>query len=55
MREFFIKTFKDKKYAEAFLNNGEMLFRHFNYFRNIEDNKQRGDLSEGLSVETKNY
>ena len=53
MREFFIKTFKDKKYAEAFLNNGEMLFRHFNYFRNIEDNKQRGDLSEGLSVETK--
>lgn len=31
-----------------------MLFRNFKYFRGIEDNKQRGDKSEGLAIEQKN-
>ena len=54
MRQFFIKTFSKLEYAELFLSKGQMLFRNFKYFRDIEDNKQRGDKSEGLAIEQKN-
>ena len=54
MRQFFIKTFSKLEYAELFLSKGQMLFRNFKYFRKIEDNKQRGDESEGLAIEQKN-
>ena len=52
MREILIKTFNNLKYAINFLEKGEMLFRHVDYFRKIEDGNIRGDVSEGF---TRNY
>ncbi|MBE5746264.1 MAG: hypothetical protein E7359_03150 [Clostridiales bacterium] len=51
-RQFFIKTFDKLEYAENFLNKGQMLFRHFSYFRNIEN--FRKDNNEGTAIETTN-
>lgn len=49
MREVFIKTFDKLEYAIKFLENGQMLFRHVDYFRKIEDGNIRGDASEGYT------
>jgi len=49
MRDVFIKTFNKLEYAINFLEKGEMLFRHVNYFRKIEDGNVRGDTSEGFT------
>ena len=51
MREFLIKTFDKEEYAQSFIQNGEMLFRHIRYFNQIEDNQVRGDSEEGLAKE----
>lgn len=52
MKEVFIKTFSNLEYATNFLKKGEMLFRHVDYFRKIEDGNVRGDLQEG---DTRSY
>ena len=52
MREFLIKTFDKEEYAQSFIQNGEMLFRHIRYFNQIEDNQVRGDSEEGLAKES---
>lgn len=39
MKEYLIKTFDKKEYAERFLKDGEMLFRNVSYFRKIEDDR----------------
>lgn len=49
MYRVMIKTFSDIEYANNFLQKGEMLFRHVNYFRKIEDGHLRGDTNEGNS------
>ena len=51
MKEYLIKTFDKKEYAERFLKDGEMLFRNVSYFRKIEDDRVRGDINEGFSKE----
>ena len=51
MKEYLIKTFDKKEYAERFLKDGEMLFRNVSYFRKIEDDGVRGDINEGFSKE----
>lgn len=38
------------RYAEAFVNNGEMLFRALSYFRDYEDDGVRADEYEGTLV-----
>jgi hypothetical protein len=38
-----------EQYLEAFLNNGELLFRSLSYFQHYEDNV-RGDKSEGARL-----
>lgn len=43
----FVKTFDKKEYAEDFLNNGKMLFRHVSYYQGLEDGQIRGDNNEG--------
>lgn len=47
MKEYFIKTFDKKEYADAFCEKGELLFRHLNYFRKLEGDDVRCDESEG--------
>ena len=54
MREFLIKTFNCEEYAHRFLYNGEMRFAHVALFQKIEDGKIRGDITEGLTIETIN-
>ena len=49
MQNVFIKTFNKLDYAINFLEKGEMLFRHVDYFRKIEDGNIRGDASEGFT------
>jgi hypothetical protein len=39
-----------KKNADAFVQNGEVLFRALSYFRNYEDDEARGDKFEGTLV-----
>ncbi|WP_295676081.1 hypothetical protein [uncultured Empedobacter sp.] len=46
---FFIKVFKEKKYADSFLNQGQLHFSTFDDFRKINDDF-RGDPNEGLFV-----
>lgn len=52
MKEYFIKTFDKKEYADAFCEKGELLFRHVNYFRTLEGNDVRCDEAEGLREES---
>lgn len=52
MKEYFIKTFDKKEYADAFCEKGELLFRHVNYFRTLEGNDMRCDETEGLCEES---
>lgn len=53
MPEIIVKTFDREIYAKAFLEKGEMLFRHVSYYQNIEDGQLRGDVNEGVVHETK--
>jgi hypothetical protein len=45
-----IRYFSEEKYADAFLKNGEVLFRTLSFFKNHEDNEIRGDQNEGTLV-----
>ena len=51
LREFLIKTMKEEAYLHSFLQEGEMLLKHVEIFRNIEDNYLRGDKNEGMCRE----
>jgi hypothetical protein len=42
--------FAEKRWADAFLNEGSMLFRSLAYFRDYEDEEVRGDTNEGTAV-----
>ncbi len=49
MRRSLFKYFKDRRWADAFLD-GQILFRSLAYFRDYEDEQVRGDRKEGTSV-----
>ena len=53
MPEILVKTFDKEEYARAFLEKGEMLFRHVSYYQKIEDGNVRGDINEGNIIENK--
>ena len=48
MSEILVKTFDKEEYAKAFLEKGELLFRHVSYYQKIEDGQVRGDVDEGI-------
>lgn len=49
-----VRLFKylPSKYLDAFIGNGEVLFRSLSYFRNYEEMQVRGDRHEGKRVFT---
>lgn len=49
MRRSLFKYFKDRRWADAFLD-GSILFHSLAYFRDYEDAQIRGDRKEGTSV-----
>ena len=53
MPEILVKTFDKEKYAKAFLEKGELLFRNVSYYQKIEDGQVRGDPNEGQMDEEK--